>query len=121
MILKTPTLFDKSLFNGSKRDAIFSPDRKYRYVLMRNWNATLKPVAFIGLNPSTANENADDPTIRRVINFAKNWGYGGVCMYNLFGIVSSKPEILTTDIDLQGDNQYHLENIKFLCKDVVFA
>jgi len=36
----------------------------------------------IGLNPSTADENENDPTITRCINFAKSWGYGGVCVTN---------------------------------------
>jgi len=35
---------------------------------------------FIGLNPSTANEEVDDPTIRRCVNYAKDWGYGGFMM-----------------------------------------
>lgn len=118
---KPQTLFDPSLLNSSKRSAIFSEDRKYRYLLERNWQDTLKPIAFIGLNPSTANEEENDPTIRRVINFAKRWGYGGVRMYNLFAIVSSKPEILSTGVDLQGDNDHYLSQINITCRDVVFA
>jgi hypothetical protein len=39
---------------------------------------------FIGLNPSTADEVRDDPTIRRCIRFAKDWGYSAVCVANLF-------------------------------------
>jgi hypothetical protein len=39
---------------------------------------------FVGLNPSTADETEDDPTIRRCIDFAKGWGYGALCMVNLF-------------------------------------
>ena len=41
-------------------------------------------ILFIGLNPSTADETKNDPTIRRCINFAKDWGYGGVMIANLF-------------------------------------
>ena len=41
----------------------------------------------IGLNPSTADENENDPTITRCINFAKSWGYGSVCVTNLFALL----------------------------------
>ena len=47
---------------------------------------------FIGLNPSTADETNDDPTIRRCIRFAKRWGYSGLCMMNLFAFRATSPE-----------------------------
>lgn len=49
-------------------------------------------VQFIGLNPSTADEFQDDPTIRRCINFAKSWGYGAFCMTNIFAWRDTDPE-----------------------------
>lgn len=59
--------------------ATFSPDRLHRYTLWREWGG-LTPTGkgfamIIGLNPSTADETEDDPTIRRCIGFAKSWGY----------------------------------------------
>lgn len=48
-------------------------------------------VVFIGLNPSTADETDDDPTIRRCIGYAKAWGYSGVRMVNLFAYRATKP------------------------------
>ena len=47
----------------------FSPDRRYRYALWRHWGATEVPryLMVVGLNPSTADETKDDPTIRRCI------------------------------------------------------
>ena len=63
-----------------KKSATFSECRKYRYSLWRVWDESLPFVLFIGLNPSTADEIEDDPTIRRCINFTKEWGYGGMCM-----------------------------------------
>lgn len=48
-------------------------------------------VQFIGLNPSTADETLDDPTIRRCIGFAKSWGYGAMCMTNLFAWRDTDP------------------------------
>ena len=76
--------------------ASFSPDGKCRYELWRKWDKNLPMVMFIGLNPSTANESADDPTIRRVKRFARDWGYGGVYMLNLFTYVTAYPEELKT-------------------------
>ena len=65
-------------------DATFSEDRKYRYVLDRVWDQSGKLVTFIMLNPSCADEVVDDPTIKRCITFAKEWGYGRLRVVNLF-------------------------------------
>ena len=65
-----------------KKDAILSEDRKYRYVLSRIWDESKPLVVIIGLNPSTADEKDDDNTIKKCINFSKNWGYGGLYMLN---------------------------------------
>jgi len=56
----------------------------------------------IGLNPSTADEKNNDPTITRCINFAKFWGYGGVCMTNLFAFRAKKPCDLKASNDPVG-------------------
>lgn len=103
------------------RDAYFSPDRKYRYWLSRIWDGRLPFVQFIGLNPSTANENTDDPTIRRIVSFAKDWGYGGFYMTNLFGFVSPYPDELMTCDDPIGDNNFWLKEVRSWCRDVVFC
>ena len=103
------------------KGAIFSDDRKYRYALWRIWDDTKPLVMFIGLNPSTANEDSDDPTIRRVKKFASEWGYGGVYMMNLFGIVSSDPSVLLTADNPIGDNNEYLEHISRKCSKVIFA
>lgn len=71
------------------KDAILSEDRKYRYILSRTWDETKPTVLFIGLNPSTADEKTDDPTIRKCINYAKCWGYGKILMANLFAFRST--------------------------------
>jgi hypothetical protein len=51
-------------------------------------------VMFIGLNPSTADEILDDPTVRRCIGYAKLWGYGALCMTNLFAFRATNPRIM---------------------------
>lgn len=73
--------------------AVFSPCRKYRYELWRHWQQPEPSyVMFIGLNPSTADETTDDPTIRRCIQFAKDWGYASLCMTNLFAYRATQPK-----------------------------
>jgi hypothetical protein len=74
------------------KGAIISEDRLYRYALWRFWHPTKPYVCFIGLNPSTADAQFDDPTLRRCINFAARWGYGGMFMVNLFAWRSPQPK-----------------------------
>lgn len=77
--------------NGALFD---SPDRIFRYSLWRIWNPGGKLLLFIGLNPSTANDIKDDPTIRRLVGFAKAWGFGGLLAGNLFSLVTAYPDVL---------------------------
>jgi hypothetical protein len=64
--------------------AILSVDRLYRYRLWRCWGDGNRRVAFVGINPSTADETKDDATIRKCVGFAKRWGFGALDMVNLF-------------------------------------
>lgn len=102
--------------------AVFSEDRVYRYVLWRIWDGKKPIVNFIGLNPSTADETKDDPTMRRCIGFAKSWGYGGFYMTNLFGYKATKPEDLRKASDPVGiDNNKWLLEIEEKVEKVIFA
>ena len=85
-----------------KKNAKFSACRKYRYALWRTWDESKPYVMIIGLNPSTADENKNDPTITRCINFAKSWGYGGVCVTNLFAFRATVPSDMKTSNDPIG-------------------
>lgn len=92
------------------RSAVFSPDRVYRYELWRQWGES-PIVAFIGLNPSTADETVDDPTIRRCIGFAKSWGCGGLVMLNLFAYRATDPrQLLIAEDPVGPDNDAHLKS-----------
>jgi len=92
-----------------KKSAVFSSCRKYRYSLTRAWNLTGNYVLFIGLNPSIADELIDDPTLKRCINFAKDWGYGGLIMVNLFAYVSTHPsELKNTKLPIGKENDEHI-------------
>ena len=72
--------------------AVMSPCRIYRYVLWREWMVGESYAMFIGLNPSTADETHDDPTIRRCVGFAQRWGYQALCMTNLFAYRATDPD-----------------------------
>lgn len=101
--------------------ATFSDCRKYRYCLWRIWDYDKPRIMFIGLNPSTADETQNDPTIRRVIGFGKSWGYGGIFMCNLFAIVSADPAILKTTTDPIGYNDRYLLQYSESAKDILFG
>lgn len=80
--------------------AILSDDRKHRFVLHRCWGAPYRRCVFVGLNPSTADERDDDPTIRKCVGFATRWDFGAIDMVNLFSIRSTDSDAL---IGLAGD------------------
>lgn len=102
-------------------DAVFSADRIYRYTLSRLVPVTFSfeerkyggnHVMFIGLNPSTADEVKNDPTIRRCRNFASRWGFSKMVMTNLFAFRSTMPEIMKRAGDPVGpDNDRWLKEI----------
>ena len=77
----------------------------YRYSLTRDvapltgeWDT----VTFIGLNPSTADETLDDPTIRRCIRFARDWGFARLKMLNLYAYRATDPYALNEPDDPVG-------------------
>lgn len=85
--------------------AEFSPCRTWRYALWRRWGdpeLRSSMLAVIGLNPSTADETEDDPTIRRCIAFAKRWRYDGLFMLNLFAFRATLPADMKRAADPVG-------------------
>jgi hypothetical protein len=106
-----------------KTSARFSPCRRYRYELWRIWKETgVRYCMFIGLNPSTADETTDDPTIRRCIAFAKAWGYDGLCMTNLFALRATDPKVMKADPNPTGDLDNDLTLLELASKaSVVIA
>ena len=76
------------------KKTIITPDRKYRYQLYRRTGDGDKKICFIMLNPSTADENNNDPTIRRCIDFARRCGCGGLYAVNLYAWRATDPREL---------------------------
>jgi len=103
------------------RTAVFSPCRRYRYELWRKWSDAPACV-FIGLNPSTADETQDDPTIRRCIAFARSWGHGALGMFNLFAFRATDPkEMLSTEDPVGPDNDRVLSSLPSAASMIVAA
>lgn len=91
--------------------AIISGCGRYRYSLTRQWgDEPLLP--FVMLNPSTADADIDDPTIRRCIGFARREGAGGIIVANLFGLRATDPRELMLAGDAFGpNNEEHIWNL----------
>jgi hypothetical protein len=81
--------------------AVISPCRRYRFALWRRWNCGPQ-VLFVLLNPSTADETADDPTVRRCLGFARSWGFAALAVGNLFALRSTSPAELSACVDPVG-------------------
>lgn len=91
--------------------AQFDPTETYRYSLWRDFeNGQASMLRFVMLNPSTADAEQDDPTIRRCMGFARDWGFGGVLVVNLFALRATNPRELRRHPDPIGpDNDSHIE------------
>jgi hypothetical protein len=73
------------------RTAEISDCGRYRWRLGRQWDPGLAHATFVMLNPSTADADVDDPTIRRCIGFARAWKLGGIEVVNLFPYRATDP------------------------------
>lgn len=109
-------------------NAVFSECRKYRYTLWRTVDGGLFPdtwtkyVNFICLNPSTADEVKDDPTIRKCVRLARNWGYEAICVTNLFAYRATDPKVMKSQSDPIGSmNDVFIQRVAFGADLVIAA
>lgn len=101
-----------TLFANDARSATFDARRIYRYELWRRWSSGNRYVNFICLNPSTADENTDDPTVRKCVKFAYSWGYDALCITNLFACRATDFNNAKKTLDPIGyGNDRHILNI----------
>lgn len=108
----------------SRNGAEFNECRSHRYALWRRWcfDGPLRFGAFICLNPSTADEDQDDPTVRRCINYCKAWGLGGFVMLNAYGYRSTDPAGLKDPQDPIGSgNNYAIQRYSRAASIVICA
>jgi hypothetical protein len=104
--------------------AIISACGQYRYMLSRAGDiaAPRGPALFIMLNPSTADAEMDDPTIRRCRAFARAWGCAGIQVVNLYALRSTDPAALWEHPDPVGpENDNWLTRIALAATEVVCA
>lgn len=128
-----------------QRSAYFSPCRTWRYSLTRQLAPmpecdclvpyyegagqhspgcnvfTERVLTFVGLNPSTADETVDDPTIRRCMGFARAWGYHRLKMVNLYAFRATKPSDLWLADDPVGPENDHTLSLVFGGSDMIVA
>ncbi|MAF09284.1 hypothetical protein CMK11_02435 [Candidatus Poribacteria bacterium] len=83
-------------------DAVFDETGAYRYRLGRSRSDGAGVVTFVMLNPSTADAQVNDPTIRRCIGFAWDWGYRDLIVVNLFAYRATTPRELRRASDPVG-------------------
>lgn len=99
--MTTPALFPGA--TGMYRAAVISADHRYRYSLIRRWSDDDGPVVtFVMLNPSTADAEVDDNTVRRCIGYARAWGACALRVLNVYAYRSTDPRALWTTPDPVG-------------------
>ena len=84
-------------------EATVSDCGRYRYNLIRVWDAQLPRVCWIMLNPSTADAATDDPTIRKCIGFARRWGFGSIEVINVYPFRCTNPKDLPDGEEIEGN------------------
>lgn len=104
------------------KTATLSSCQQYRYSLERIWETSDHLLLVVGLNPSTADADEDDPTIRRCVGFAKRLGFSGLLVANLFAARSTSPLGLKNFADPIGaDNDLWLTRLQSRAARIVVA
>ena len=103
------------------KKATLSPCRQYRYDLLRVWEPENEQrVVFVMLNPSTADHEVDDATIRRCIGFGKRMGMGGLTVVNLFAYRTKSPKVMFTR-QFQGTDTVGPDNRSYWARHCITA
>ena len=95
-----------------RSEAVFSDDRKDRFLLLRVWNEDLPRLGCCLTNPSKADENLDDPTVRKMQAWARMWGYGSLVVTNAFSWRATDPRELRTRVETPGTIKRNFEAIE---------
>ena len=104
-----------------KSEAVYSKCENYRYTLTRVWDENKKKVLFIMLNPSTADETKNDPTVERCERRAKKLNFGSFRICNIFAWRETSPlQLMKTDEPVGKDNDFHISK-SVLWSDVIIC
>lgn len=108
--------------DGTLSTAVYSSCERYRYSLSRVWDANARRVMFVMLNPSTADELQNDPTVERCEQRARRLGYGAFRVTNIFAFRATDPRNMRTQADPQGpDNVQTLDAGAAWADDIIAA
>jgi hypothetical protein len=96
--------------------AVYSDCERFRYVLTRTWGAPAPRALFVMLNPSTATELQNDPTVERCERRARALGFGAFRVVNIFAFRATDPRIMRLQTDPIGP-----ENDSHICDSAMWA
>jgi hypothetical protein len=82
--------------------AVYSDCERYRYLLTRTWDPSGPKLLFVMLNPSTATERQNDPTVERCERRARALGFGAFRVTNIFAWRDTDPAAMRAAIDPVG-------------------
>jgi hypothetical protein len=118
--LRSGFIKGKNNVNCLEYSAVFDVSESYRYSLWRAWSAYQLRIVFVLLNPSTADDRKNDPTIRRCIGFARAWKFGSLEVVNLFAYrATNVRELFKIDDPIGEENDYYLMKAVERCLTVV--
>lgn len=112
-----------TLFSGEMhKSAMLSDCGKYRYSLSRIWDNKGPLLAWVCLNPSIADAERDDPTLKQMMHFSQAWGYGGLYVTNLFAYRTTYPKDLTKlsrEVAVGPLNNEHIGHVLAMTQAVI--
>jgi hypothetical protein len=96
-------------------EAVYSPCEDYRYSLTRTWSPSGRKLLFVMLNPSTADELRNDPTVERCERRARQMGFGAMRVVNIFAFRATRPQDLRKAARPEGplNDAYLLESAQW--------
>ena len=102
--------------------AVYSPCQRYRYSLTRVWDTAGTRATFVMLNPSTATEFQNDPTVERCERRARALGFGAFCVTNIFAFRATDPRVMRAEADPIGPgNDAAIQRAALWAKTVICA
>lgn len=103
-------------------DAVISEGGLFRYQLARKWDLARPLLGFVMLNPSTADAERDDPTVRKCMGFAERLGFGGILITNLFAWRATDPaDLRKNNYPIGPENNWHIATAARECGALVCA